>query len=428
MQRGNSTTRRLRADLRGSSPTIPAVTALLPLWHDDPYEERAPLEGECETDVLVIGAGIAGLSCAWHLAERGVDCAVVEATAVAGGASGRNGGFLVAGAAPAHHEAIRAFGHATAVGIYRATLASEQRIYEIADAIGAGEHFARVGCLRVTWVPEEVEDARAHYEAMRADGLPAEWVDEGDLPAIVRRPGRVGVFSPPDATMHPARWVRAFSRAIEERGVRIFERSPVPEPLAAASAGGFAVRAGAGTAHAQRVVVAADGALPLLVPHYAPAVRTKRLHMIATAPVAERVVPCAIGARWGYEYFQQRPDGRIAAGGFSDHDGPGAADSYTTREEPSPAIHARLERFVRDDLGIAAPVTHRWVGLVGYSRDERAYVGPAPGHDGLFVAGGYNGTGNLNGFTAGRILAELLATGRSADAGLYDSARPLRTA
>jgi gamma-glutamylputrescine oxidase len=313
------------------------------------------------------------------------------------------------------------------VGIYRATLASEQRIYEIADEIGAAEHFAHVGCLRVSWDPDEVEHARAQFEAMRADDLPAEWMDEADLPAIVRKPGRVGVFSPPDATMHPARWVRAFSRAIEQRGVRIFERSPVPQPLAPGRTGAFSVAAGGGVVHAQRVVVAADGALPLLVPYYAPTVRTKRLHMIATAPVAERIVPCAIGARWGYEYFQQRTDGRIAVGGFSDHDGELASESYTTAEEPSPAIHARLERFVRNDLGVSAPVTHRWVGLVGYSRDERAFVGAVPEHDGLYVAGGYNGSGNLNGFTAGRILSELLATGASADADLYDSARPLRT-
>jgi gamma-glutamylputrescine oxidase len=401
------------------------VIPLLPLWHDDPYEERAALEGDHETDVLVIGAGIAGLSCAWHLAERGVDCTVVEARTAASGASGRNGGFLVAGAAPAHHDAVRLFGHDIAVGIYRATLASEQRIYEIAEEIGASAHFARTGHLRVTWEPAEVEQARLQYEAMRADDLPAEWVEEGDLPAIVRRPGRVGVFSPPDATMHPARWVRAFSRAIEARGVSIFERTRVPQPLGAARNGGFAVPAGAGTVQAQRVVVAADGALPLLVPRYAPMVRTKRLHMVATAPLEERVVPFAIGVRWGYEYFQQRPDGRIAVGGFSDFDGERAADSFTTAEEPSPAIHARLERFLRDDLGVAAPVTHRWVGLVGYSRDERAFVGAVPDCDGLYVAGGYNGTGNLNGFTAGRILGELLATGASADARLYDSARPL---
>ena len=388
------------------------MTDLLPLWHDDPYEERAPLESGHETDVLVIGAGIAGLSCAWHLAERGVECTVVEARTAASGASGRNGGFLVAGAAPAHQDAIRLFGHDVAVGIYRATLASEQRIYEIADEIGAGEHFAHVGCLRVTWEPEELEHARVQYEAMRADDLPAEWVDEADLPAIVRRPGRVGVFSPPDATMHPARWVRAFSRAIEQRGVRIFEHSPVPEPLAAPGPGGFAVRPAAArctrSASSSRPTARCRSSCPTTRPACARSGCTWSRRRLA-----ERIVPCAIGARWGYEYFQQRPDGRIAVGGFSDHDGEGAADSYTTAEEPSPAIHARLERFLRDDLGVEAPVTHRWVGLVGYSRDERAFVGAVPQHDGLFVAGGYNGTGNLNGFTAGRIVSELLATGRA---------------
>src|SRR5271169_3479782 len=106
------------APSRGGRPYDPCVTPLLPLWHDDPYDERAPLSDEHETDVLVIGAGIAGLSCAWHLAERGVDCTVVEARTAASGASGRNGGFLVAGAAPAHQDAVRQFGHEVALGIY----------------------------------------------------------------------------------------------------------------------------------------------------------------------------------------------------------------------------------------------------------------------------------------------------------------------
>ena len=286
-----------------------------------------------------------------------------------------------------------------------------------------------MGCLRVTWEPEELEHARVQYEAMRADDLPAEWVDEADLPAIVRRPGRVGVFSPPDATMHPARWVRAFSRAIEARGVRIFEHSPVPEPLEAARNGGFAVRAGGGTVHAQRVVVAADGALPQLVPVLraracAPSGCTwSRPRPSPSASCRARSAPAGATST-----CSSGPTAASPLGGFSDHDGERAADSYTTAEQASPAIHARLERFLRDDLGVEAPVTHRWIGLVGYSRDERPFAGAVPRHDGLFVAGGYNGTGNLNGFTAGRVVSELLATGQSADARLYDSARPLVTA
>ena len=158
--------------------------------------------------------------------------------------------------------------------------------------------------------------------------------------------------------------------------MRIFENSPVPEPLDAARNGGFAVRAGGGTVHAQRVVVAADGALPQLVPYYAPTVRTKRLHMVATAPIAERIVPCAIGARWGFEYLQQRPDGRIAVGGFSDHDGERAADSYTTAEQASPAIHARLERFLRDDLGVDC-ARHAPLDRAGRLLARRARRSPA---------------------------------------------------
>ncbi len=86
---------------------------------------------------------------------------------------------------------------------------------------------------------------------------------------------------------------------------------------------------------------------------------------------------------------------------------------------------ARLERHLRDELGVEAPVTHRWVGLVGYGPDERPLAGPVPGQDGLYVLGGYNGTGNLNGFVAGRIVAELIARGSAPDADLYDSGRAL---
>jgi glycine/D-amino acid oxidase-like deaminating enzyme len=180
------------------------------------------------------------------------------------------------------------------------------------------------------------------------------WVTRGTLPAIVNAGLAAWRIHAPDADASGA-LVRAFSRAIEQRGVGIFERSPVPEPLEAARNGGFAVRAGSGTVHAQRVFVAADGALPQLVPGYAASVRTKRLHMVATAPVAERVVPCAIGIRWGFEYLQQRPDGRIAIGGFSDFDG---ERRPPPRSRASPPV-TRASAHPHDSLGIEAPITHR---------------------------------------------------------------------
>jgi glycine/D-amino acid oxidase-like deaminating enzyme len=172
---------------------------------------------------------------------------------------------------------------------------------------------------------------------------------------------------------------------------------------------------------AEHVVVAADGALPALVPQYADRIRARRLHMVATAPLAERVLHSVVYARWGYEYFQQLPDGRLTCGGFSDVD---AERSYTAVEDGSLEIWARLERYVRDELGLEqADVTHRWVGLVGYGEDGRPFVGPVPGRDGLHVLGGYSGVGNLVGYVAGKAVAERIASGRSEDVGLFAADR-----
>ena len=111
-------------------------------------------------------------------------------------------------------------------------------------------------------------------------------------------------------------------------------------------------------------------------------------------------------SRWGYEYFQQRPDGRLLIGGFSDLDG---EDSYTDSDSGSPRIWERIERLIVEGLGLDAEITHRWAGVVGYSDDGLPYVGEVPGRRGLYVAGGYSGHGNVPGFLAGRLVADAIA-------------------
>jgi glycine/D-amino acid oxidase-like deaminating enzyme len=94
------------------------------------------------------------------------------------------------------------------------------------------------------------------------------------------------------------------------------------------------------------------------------------------------------------------------AGGFSDLDGEG---SYTDRHEGDPRVWERIERYLAEELGVTAPVTHRWVGIVGYSDDGLPFAGPVPGSPGLYAAGGYSGHGNVLGYVAGQRIAELIA-------------------
>jgi gamma-glutamylputrescine oxidase len=138
--------------------------------------------------------------------------------------------------------------------------------------------------------------------------------------------------------------------------------------------------------------------------------------MLATAPIAPGTLPQPIYARRGREYAQQLADGRITLGGFSDLDD----GSWCDREDLSPVVQERLTSYLRDDLAVDAPVTHRWVGLVGYGPEALPTCGPVPGSDGRVLAlGGYNGTGHVQGFVAGRIVAERVATGGGEDVDLY---------
>ncbi|MDX6658481.1 MAG: gamma-glutamylputrescine oxidase [Solirubrobacteraceae bacterium] len=347
----------------------------------------------------MVGAGVGGLATAWHLSEHGVrDVVVVERGVVAGGASGRNGGFFIAGAAPMYDDARRLWGRERARAIYAATLAAQEEMLGVAEAVGARDAFRLAGLLRV----DDADSVRSHHAALREDGFPGELVDE--LPGALRG---LGLLTPHDGSVHPARWLRALARALEGRGVRIFEGTEVVAPP-----GGGAVQTRHGVVEAESVVVAADAGLGALVPG-AVHVRSRRLHMLATAP-APPVLACPVYVRDGHEYAQQLPDGRVTLGGFSDLD---ADASWTDREQSSARVQARLDDYLRGDLLVDVKVTHRWVGLVGYAEDPLPTAGLAS--EGVYALGGYNGTGHVQGFVAARIVAELIATGSSEDAGLY---------
>jgi gamma-glutamylputrescine oxidase len=374
----------------------------LAFWLDEPYEPRPALSGDLEVEACVIGAGVGGLSCARRLAQHGIETVVLERDTVAGGASGRNGGFLLAGLAAFHVDANQRYGSDYARAVYARTLTAQEEIYALAAELGAGDAVRRTGLLRVAASQEEAEHVRGHVAALHADGFPGELLEREQLPPALRKAAWNACLTEHDGSLHPARWIRALARAAEQEGARIHEGSPVEGPLEP----GAAVASAAGSVRARHVIAAADGALPALVPGYRGRVRARRLHMVATAPLSQAVSERPVYSRWGYEYFQQLPDGRLLAGGFSDLD---AEQSYTDRDEGSARVWERIERWLGEALGVEAPVTHRWVGVVGYSEDDRPFVEAVPGGAGLYVAGGYSGTGNVVGYVAGQELADLVA-------------------
>jgi len=310
----------------------------------------------------------------------------LDAAGVAGGAAGRNGGFLLGGLAMFHHEAGEQLGPTTAKAVYEQTLMEIDRMERETPAA-----IRRTGSLRIAVSDEELEDCRAQLTAMREDGLPVEPY-EG--------PEGKGLLFPADAAFDPG--ARCGGLAIDalRRGAQLFGDSRV------VSIDDDLVTTTHGSVRARAIVVAVDGRLETILPELAPRVRSARL-MIATAPTDEIVVPRPVYARWGFDYWQQRTDGRVVLGGARSL---GGDAEWTTSTEPSEPVQSALTALV-GRIGVDAPITHRWAATVGYTENGIPVLERV--RDRVWAIGAYSGTGNVIGALCGRAVANLVLGRRS---------------
>lgn len=351
-------------------------------WLEEPAPalRSRPLDGPAEVEI--VGGGITGCSCALTLAAGGRRVRLHEAREIASGASGRNGGFALRGGAMAYDSARSWLGAEEAAEYWRLTEAYVTRL----EALG-GNAFRRTGSLRLAG--EDERDAlQDEYEALRVDGFAAEWREE--LPSTLA--GRFGgaLFHPGDGVLQPARLVRRLAEAAAAAGVEIREHHRIHA---------------LDELEAETVIVATDGYPSGLLGGLEGLIIPTRGQMLATEPLAERLFPLPHYGRHGYDYWHQDEEGRLLVGGFRDAD---MESEFTASEETTPRIQGALEDFVEVLLGRRPAITHRWAGIFGLVPDLMPVVGRLPGREGLWVAGGYSGHGNVLGLMCGDLLARAI--------------------
>ncbi len=332
----------------------------------------------------MVGLGGSGLSAIGEALGEGRTVVGIDAGTVGGGAAGRNGGFLLAGMAPFHHDLADAIGADLAADLYRLTLDEVDRI-----ASETPEFVQLLGSLRIAASEEELLDCARQFEAMRAADLPVE--------SYVGPEGE-GLLFPRDGTLQPLARCRELAQRVVAGGARLFEGTQ------AIAFGEGTVTTPQGTVRADAIVVAVDGGLETLLPQLAESrgLRTARAQMLATEPLRHTRFSRPVYTRWGYDYFQQLGDGRLALGGFRDQ---GGDPEWTDQAVPHSTVQDHLEAYLREELEVDAPITHRWAGSIAFTDDGLpvlAEVGP-----GVWACGGYSGTGNVVGALCGRMAARL---------------------
>lgn len=393
---------------------------------DDDLTPRPPLDGSADVDVAILGAGYTGLWTAYELLRRdpGLKVTILEREIAGFGASGRNGGWCVAGLQASWANLEQRFGRSGMTAIEDAVDSGVDEIGRVCAEEGIDAGYVKSGSLVVARGPSQVPAMDAHWAALEAAGRADHYrrLDAAEANEMVRIEGsRGGIFGTQYASMHPGRLVRGLARAVERRGGVIHERTAVTDVQPGSGGGRVrpALRTARGEVRASTVVLAGEAWLTQLpklhrqlLPTYSLIVLTEPLTDAQWAEIGWRNRECVASYRMSIDYLTRTQDGRILFGGR------GAPYRFGSRIEPEydrdERTHARLRRMVEAWFPGLAGIrfTHAWGGPLGFPRDWL----PTFSHDpqtGIASGRGYTGHGVATANLAGRVLADLITGART---------------
>lgn len=382
-------------------------------WHATapPPVPADPLPAEAE--VAVVGGGLLGCWTAYWLARAGVAVALLERTAIGWGATGRNGGFVVAGAAAGYSAVREQLGREAARDLWRLTEAGQALVGRIVAEEGIDCDYRTPGTIRLALTEDSLAEMRRNLALMRADGLPGDLLDRRQAQALIGTPLGPeiagGLFFAGGALLHSGRYLAGLAAAARRRGASLC-RADVTTLVAEGER--TRLETTAGPIRARRVIVAINAWSDELVPALAGLVVPVRGQMIAYEPLPP-VFTTGLGAAVTPtgEYWQQTPEGSIVIGGCR---AVAANGDVGVRElEPTPdvtgALEAVLPHLFPDLAGLR--LARRWAGPMGFTADYLPIADGAPGLPGVWVTGGFSGHGMPYGPRLGQLLAEAAMTG-----------------
>lgn len=355
-------------------------------------------------DVVVIGAGIAGLSAAIELESKGVDTIVLESRAIGAGASGRNAGFLMRGAADNYAQAIDAWGRDRARHLWRWT---EQNLEDlIALGIETLPSFGRTPSCLIGADPAEEHQLRRSADLLRDDGFSVEIIGPGsgapDDAVWMNGGATVGLVNPGDRVVSPVELVRLL--AAELHTTSVIEGAEVG--VIREESGHVSIETSRGRVRASRVLVCTNAWAERLVPELHGMVEPNRGQMLALKPRDRSGAQLAYAyyLDHGSEYIRPGPDGAVVFGGARKYF---ADQEQCASESTSEAVQGKLESLAARLFPDGFDVSDRWAGVMGFSPDGLPLVGPV-GSGRVWVCVGFTGHGMSLGHRTARHAARAM--------------------
>lgn len=387
-----------------------------------PGRRYETLGGDLETEVLVVGGGIAGLTSAYQLLKAGKQVVLVEDGHIGSGESGRTTAHVTCALDEGYAELEKYFGKQNAALAAQSHMLAIKAIENILYLENIDCHFKIVDGYLFLHPTDTEENLEKEYQATKDAGLDTS-MHKG-VPAIKDGENKHCIKYPAQAQFHIMEYLHGLADAIIRLGGKIHTDTKAAKiDKHGATANGFTVKA-------QHIVVATNTPVNDLV-----TMHTKqwpyRTYAIA-AKIAKGTLPYALwwdtgdqNSKWitmPYHYyrlaeFDDQYDLLIAGG--EDHK-TGQADDEKIPEEQR---YAKLESWVRNVFPAIGEVVYRWSGQVLEPLDGLAYLGRNPGDDNVYIITGDSGNGMTHGTIGGMLVSDLILGRENPYEKLYSPSR-----
>jgi gamma-glutamylputrescine oxidase len=360
-----------------------------------------PLAQDLSVDVAIIGGGMTGVSAALHLAERGYEVALLEAHDIGWGASGRNGGQVLAGFGSGQAKMKALLGAESAQRLWDMSLEGVNLLHDQIRRFDIPCDPMR-GYLHAALKPRQVRELEETQEEYAQLGAPVGRILRGDeLRSRLDSPRYLAAFEDALAGhIHPLNYTLGLAAAAQRAGAKLFAHTEVTEVTPGRR---IKIRAGGHEVQAAFLLTAGGAYLGDLIRPLTGYIMPVGTYIIATEPRADvrRLIPgneAVCDLNFVLDYFRRSPDDRLLFGGRV---------SYSTL--PPPSLKASmLARAVRVFPQLRdARVDYVWGGNVDITRNRAPHFGRLSNN--ILFCHGFSGHGVALTGLAGKLAAEAIA-------------------
>lgn len=383
------------------------MTAHVSTWRHEQAPTRYPaLAGDATVDVVVIGAGITGLTCAALLKRHGRRVAVVERDQIGSGTTGSTTAHLATYPDWGFKTVADKFGRDGLALVASSMQQGVSLIESLAAELTIDCEFHRVpGFLYAEkgYDPSEVEQ---EYTAARSAQLEVALTRDVPLPFAVD----IGLRVPHQGRVHPMRYLRGLAEYVHDGRSAVYERTRVVD---FSDGDPCVVNTTQGTLRARQIVLATHTPLginllhTLIAPYRSYALTARVRKNPGDALFWDTQEP------YNYVRLHQRGAETYVIIGGQDH---------KTGHDSEPEAFQRLERYARDHFEII-DITERWSAQLFDPSDGVPLIGVTPGGHNVYVATGYSGDGLPFGSVAAEVLTDLVLGHQDARAELFSPSR-----